>query len=420
MYNILCLDIVPSNKNSIFLKDLFTEDDEKYNLFVQTDLSNIYDIINNKQIELVLINTTVPNKESLSISSSIKNKEIPVIFLTDVIDTKTIKEVLENASDYLSQPFIEIEFLTKINLHLKMNTISNKLKEESLCNESIMEYSHNIFFIQNNKKIIRANKIFLNFFKIQNVDEFNAQHNCISELFMEYENFYSKHILNKDQKWLDNLSHSRLTTNYKVLIMDMETFEPRAFRIHVSVIDNNENFLVTLTDITNLTIKSKEFEMKATYDNLTRIYNRSKFNDIMESEYKKFILQNSSLCFAILDIDFFKKVNDQYGHIIGDETLITFAQTIENSLIEVDTFARWGGEEFTILLPNTKINEAYIIVDELRKIIENTLFKLIGQKTCSIGLTQFRKTDTIDDIIIRADEALYEAKESGRNKVCIK
>ena len=197
-------------------------------------------------------------------------------------------------------------------------------------------------------------------------------------------------------------------------------FEPKAFRIEVSPVENFNMFVVNLTDITTITTVSKRFEIKATYDELTGIYNRSKFNEILNDQYNIYKRYNEPLCFAIFDIDLFKQVNDTYGHVVGDETLIKFANTINNEVRNTDVFARWGGEEFTLLLLHTNIDDAFLVVDKLREIIENTLFKTIGQKTCSVGVTQFNNNDTIDTVIIRADDALYEAKESGRNKVCVK
>ena len=274
--------------------------------------------------------------------------------------------------------------------------------------------------LQKTLNIIKANNVFLNFFQIDSIDDFNEKHKCISEVFMEYENFYSKYILNHEQDWMSKLSHDKKSNDYKILIMDLNTFEPKAFQIYVTALGDSDKFLVTLTDITQITIKSKKYEIQATYDNLTKVYNRTKFNELIENNFNHWKKTSESLCFAIFDIDFFKIVNDDYGHIVGDETLVTFAQTINNLIRDSDIFARWGGEEFTLLLPNTTIEEAYEIVEKLRIIIENTEFTLIGQKTCSVGVTQFNESDTVKCVIERADEALYEAKETGRNKVCVK
>ena len=285
-------------------------------------------------------------------------------------------------------------------------------------NQSIINSQKNILFIQNDSGIVEANKRFLEFFNVKSLDEFNEKHTHISELFMEYENYFSLKNLNDNKKWVVKLNNAKNDEAYNVLIMDINCFEPKAFVIDVNSVEDSDSYVVTLTDITKITTKSKQFENKATYDALTKIYNRSKCNELMSEYYNIFKRYNTPLSFAIFDIDFFKKVNDTYGHIIGDETLITFAQTIDKATRDTDMFARWGGEEFVLLMPETNMDEAKIATNILRKLIENTHFKEVEEITCSIGVAQFQSNDTIDDILLRSDEALYEAKETGRNKVC--
>lgn len=234
---------------------------------------------------------------------------------------------------------------------------------------------------------------------------------------MEYENYFSLHVLNNNKPWLNHIS-DRANVQYDVILMNFNTFEPETFIIDVNPIPYSDKFVVTLTNITILTTKSKQLEIKANYDSLTKIYNRNKFNEFIQLHYDLFTRSYEDICLAIFDIDFFKQVNDEYGHLIGDEILISFSNIINDSIRKTDIFARWGGEEFTLLMPKTKINDAFFVVDNLRKSVEEYNFKVVGNKTCSIGITQFKDGDTIEEILIRADEALYESKETGRNKVC--
>ena len=391
---------------------------EYYNL-KKVDINNY---ISDIKTDLILLHTYLPYLANIKLLEEIKdNSNVPVILIAPNMNhTDEVENILKYADDYIFENFNGFDLLNKLKTHLKLSKLEFMLKEERLFNESIMESSTNLLFIQDNKKILKANNAFLSFFQIDNIEEFNARHKCISEVFMEYENFYSKYILNHEQDWLDKISHDKKSNEYKILIMDINTFEPKAFQIHVTALNNSDKFLVTLVDITKITMKSKKFEIQATYDDLTKVYNRTKFNEIMETQYLNWEKTGEPLCFAIFDIDFFKIVNDEFGHIIGDETLLVFAQTINNNINGSDIFARWGGEEFTLLLPYSEIDEAYQIVENLRIMIEKVKFSLIGTKTCSIGITQFTKNDTILDVITRADEALYEAKKSGRNKVCIK
>ncbi|MEA3553943.1 MAG: GGDEF domain-containing protein, partial [Campylobacterota bacterium] len=152
-------------------------------------------------------------------------------------------------------------------------------------------------------------------------------------------------------------------------------------------------------------------------DGLTQVYNRNKFDELFELEIKNTKRYKTPLCVAIIDIDKFKNFNDTYGHLIGDEVLITMAQTVKTHVRETDTFARWGGEEFVILLKNTNVKNAKIVSEHIKDRIEENNHKTAGKITASFGLTQYIENDTIESIFKRCDDALYIAKENGRNRV---
>jgi diguanylate cyclase (GGDEF)-like protein len=121
-----------------------------------------------------------------------------------------------------------------------------------------------------------------------------------------------------------------------------------------------------------------------------------------------------------LDIDYFKSFNDTYGHLIGDEVLILLAQHINTIVRDTDTFARWGGEEFVILLPNTSLENSINLLNKIRESISQIEHKIAGSITASFGVTSYQDGDDIESLFKRCDDALYDAKESGRNKVASK
>ncbi|MBN2826255.1 MAG: ABC transporter substrate-binding protein [Campylobacterales bacterium] len=151
------------------------------------------------------------------------------------------------------------------------------------------------------------------------------------------------------------------------------------------------------------------------YDKLTNAYNREYF----EQNYQRFINQytqsNSHLALAILDIDYFKMVNDTYGHNVGDKVLQEFVQSIHQSMRSEDILIRWGGEEFIILLKVTSQEAMENALQTMHKAIEAKNFSVVGSKTCSIGATLYQPHETIKTTIKRADKALYQAKSNGRN-----
>ena len=155
-------------------------------------------------------------------------------------------------------------------------------------------------------------------------------------------------------------------------------------------------------------------------DGLTGVYNRVKFEEILLKELSRYKRYKGVFALAILDIDFFKKCNDTYGHLVGDEILRMLAQYLNNQVRDVDFFARWGGEEFVILFPETDNEKAQIICEKLRLGVEALKHPQAGSITISIGITSSQQDDNDKTLFSRCDEALYEAKESGRNKVCIR
>ena len=160
----------------------------------------------------------------------------------------------------------------------------------------------------------------------------------------------------------------------------------------------------------------------ATLDALTNLNNRRQFEVRLGQEIATTKRQKNPLCAMMIDIDFFKKVNDTYGHASGDIVLRTVAQIIKEHLRESDIPSRYGGEEFAILLPYTHIEEAQIVGERLRKAVEETpvcLDKMNINVTISMGLAELDSNESGEELFKRADKALYEAKESGRNRVCI-
>ena len=190
---------------------------------------------------------------------------------------------------------------------------------------------------------------------------------------------------------------------------------------------SNFRFLAIASDITQSVLKEKEIQEKnreleklATIDYLTGLYNRVKIDDILTYELNKFQRYGETFGIIMIDIDFFKIVNDVHGHQVGDKVLVEFSKELLNSSRLSDSIGRWGGEEFLIISPNIDEKGLLAKAQEIRKSVEKFNFSVVGQKTISIGVSLIRENDEINRLIKRADDALYEAKESGRNRVCIK
>ena len=167
-----------------------------------------------------------------------------------------------------------------------------------------------------------------------------------------------------------------------------------------------------------LTNKNREFETMASTDSLTGLYNRYKFSELYLSSYTSMVQRHNDMSLILLDIDKFKNVNDTYGHNVGDSVLIQVAHTLLKTLRNIDIVARWGGEEFVVLLPTADLKNATKIAQELRKQVEILEIDLVGHISISLGVSTVIEGDEMDEVINRADQALYLAKNSGRN--CVK
>jgi diguanylate cyclase (GGDEF)-like protein len=163
--------------------------------------------------------------------------------------------------------------------------------------------------------------------------------------------------------------------------------------------------------------QNKEFETMASMDSLTGLFNRYKFSELFVSTYKTMMQRDSKMSLILLDIDFFKKVNDTYGHNHGDKVLLRVAQTLQQTIRNIDIVCRWGGEEFVVLLPTASIDNAIAIAEKIRTNIENLEIEPVGKITISCGVAKVQSFDNMKSAIEKADKALYLAKESGRNRV---
>ncbi len=166
--------------------------------------------------------------------------------------------------------------------------------------------------------------------------------------------------------------------------------------------------------------RNRELSELAVRDGLTRAFRRGHIEAELRRLIKGLHRRHDNFCVLMMDIDFFKRVNDQYGHAVGDEVLRRLAAVSQTQLRETDLFGRWGGEEFIVLMPQTTLDEAIMAAQRLRQAIAAMVFDVEGttfQITISIGAAQLQPMENADTVVARSDEALYAAKHAGRNCV---
>jgi diguanylate cyclase (GGDEF)-like protein len=162
---------------------------------------------------------------------------------------------------------------------------------------------------------------------------------------------------------------------------------------------------------------ARKMEFQATTDTLTGLYNRLKFDQSLATEILRSKRYQTSFSLILFDIDHFKYVNDVYGHQIGDSVLIQISRIVSDQMRAADLLARWGGEEFVVLIPESDQKMAQHAAEKLRIAIGQFVFPGVGAVTCSFGIAEYADLDTAETLIARSDSALYEAKRKGRNRV---
>lgn len=210
--------------------------------------------------------------------------------------------------------------------------------------------------------------------------------------------------INNNERFIGEIQNARKdgTTYWTKIIID-------------PIFDDNGQKIGYSSYRENITDK-KELEYISTHDSLTGLYNRRAFVKQLHTQIKSASRYNETFGFIIFDIDYFKKINDTYGHQVGDDVLVTISNTIQETLREDDFFARWGGEEFVIIAKYSDINSLEQLVHKLQNKLSIASFAPVSHLTCSFGITIYKNGDNDESIVKRADKALYVAKENGRNR----
>ena len=224
---------------------------------------------------------------------------------------------------------------------------------------------------------------------------------------------------------LGELGHS-ITQHLGIIIQAMHDFSSEEHQREDELKQQLGDMQLRLDEMEKLAQSAQhaieEQRKKAMHDSLTGLPNRESYQQRLDQEVQRFQRYGGKLSLMVCDVDLFKRINDTYGHLAGDKVLKIIAKSLQKNLRSSDFIARFGGEEFVALMPETSTDEALIVAEKLRKKIEESPFnfkKEPVQITVSFGISEIVEGESIDEVFNRADKALYKAKESGRNQVQI-
>lgn len=304
-----------------------------------------------------------------------------------------------------------------INLNSEIKSKVNEINSTKKLLQEILDGDLSFLFVANDNEIIYTNKTVLDFFGFSTLSDFKIHYPSISDIFEKTEDngFLQRYV--NDEHWTEYLKREQEHKNVQVLIK--KDGKDKYFKAHTKeiIIDDQILYLVIFDEITREFKRMQELEENASIDSLTKLFNRGKFDTVLNKEIDLCKSTNIPLSIIFIDIDHFKKVNDTYGHEVGDEVLIDLSNLLNENTRKGDFVFRWGGEEFAITLKSANKIQATVLAEKIRKAVQSHIFNGIPTQTISLGVTQYKDDDTQETFIKRVDEALYKAKESGRNMV---
>jgi len=293
-------------------------------------------------------------------------------------------------------------------------------KRSQKVHELYFDSHEEITILYQSKSIKFINKAGLLFLGHSSLASFLSSNSDISDIFIEEHGYVNKH--SYGQNWVESIYKDKKIKDNRIKI---KTFSQEnglyySFYIQISKIVHSNEYILSFCDITTLEREKLTYKSNSELDPLTKAYNRVKLNEMFESIFFNAKKYNHPLSMILFDIDKFKIINDTYGHNVGDRVLQEIAGLTRTLLHNGDVFARWGGEEFIIILEGISLEETSRFASRLRGEIERYSFEIAKNVTCSFGVTQLTQGDKQIDFFERVDNALYEAKENGRNQVVTK
>ncbi|MDG7056178.1 MAG: PleD family two-component system response regulator [Wolbachia endosymbiont of Meromenopon meropis] len=431
---------------------------EYYTVIVAYDGEEAVDLVSKQQPDIVLLDVMMPKINGFEVCKNLKSDplttHIPIIMVTALHDTHDrVQGINAGADDFLTKPIDETALSARIKSLTRLKMIIDELRLRGQTNaeiggvagSTIMDYSNQVF---------DANILVVD----EDISQAEQIYNVLSQRFTSIK------VLNDPNE----ASKIGIDNNYDLIISDMQfshtdglrlcsefrsKVETRYTPILILSEDYHKNNLVKALNVgandyltvpldeneliarVNSQVKRKRYQdalrmnlfnnvEMSIKDPLTNCYNRRYFDAHLKNIVKDSVEKNRKLSLMILDIDHFKLVNDDFGHSAGDELLKQIQKRISENIRVMDLLARFGGEEFVVVMPDTDLSDAYSVAERIREIIATEPFILSSKKithsiTVSIGIAEMQKSDfnNIKKFIIRADRYLYKAKNNGRNRV---
>jgi diguanylate cyclase (GGDEF)-like protein len=385
-------------------------------------------------IDLIVTDINMPKMNGITMCEKIRelNKEIPIVVTSAHNDTSFLKKAIDvGVSTYAMKPIdlyqliesitkaIEPIFLKKelVNLNL---SLESKIEMEMEKIKSILDAQENIVIVTNKEEITNINKKFLEFFGIESFDKFKESKKDIFDLFQEEFGFITRNQMKKQECWLKYIKD--LPEVDRIVKIKNHINEEKLFTINIDYYENKEHYYIfSLTDITMIKEKANLLEYQSSHDKVTGLFNKNKFDEFYEKEVKRSKRYKNDLSIILFDINDYREILEIHESSIGDIILKEISQIMSHSIREQDISARWGGEEFLVLLPQTNLEGAQIVANKINTTVFEHLFTEKQLKlTASFGVTELCEEDDERIFMSRVNKLLFESKNKGKGIVIAK
>lgn len=342
-----------------------------------------------------------------AVSRSLEEKEQYKIIHRILRRDGSIRYVQETGTPYYDDNGEPVSMIGSVLDITDMHNIRLELERKREELQKSFDVNPNIIIITDGNDIIDANDKFLLFTGFDSLEAFKKEYRCICDLFEDSVDHISSEM--DGQNWVSYVIEHDEQVHKALIRRDDSEF---VFSIHADSYRSNGEYrnIVVLEDITKI-------EQAVYRDYLTALYNRKKMSMLLMDLYQFFVRYDRVFSVIMLDIDDFKIVNDTFGHDSGDEVLKEIAKSMSMMVRDADFVGRWGGEEFLIVCPETSEIGASKLAEEIRAAIAKIDFEHIGNRTVTLGVNSIKSGMSVEGLVKGADEALYDAKEGGKNRV---
>lgn len=367
---------------------------------------------------VVITDIEMPLMDGLEMAAAIRDddRHIPIIVTTAYEKIEYLRRAIEIGIDkYVDKPIDPEKLIEAVAGAADLIIEQRRAEAEHRFIRLILDSGHCFMLTTKGEEIEFINNTFLNNLGFDDLGSFKEKYSDVRDFF---ERFVRSPYPGEDSRKMTKriMQHSNLYS-LVYFVSNKPEGKERAFIINTSRSSELDMTIYSFSDVTLIEEERQELEHQATTDGLTGAYNRVKFSSILLEEVSRVKRYKEVLSLIMFDIDNFKKVNDTYGHDVGDAVLMGVSDIITLNVREQDVFARWGGEEFMTIAVESDLEGAKLLAEKMRHKIETTDFGEAGVVTCSFGVTQFKKGESIEEMMKRVDIALYEAKGLGRNRV---